>query len=66
MKRITLVMLSIIMATGAFAQLPFTLGPKIGFNSSKVITDFHNANDLKEESKVGFLFGGFPSHKRVW
>jgi len=59
MKRITLVMLSIIMATGAFAQLPFTLGPKIGFNSSKVVTDFHNANDLKEESKTGFLFGGF-------
>ncbi len=59
MKRITLVMLSIIMATGAFAQLPFTLGPKIGFNSSKVVTDFHNANDLKEESKAGFLFGGF-------
>ncbi len=60
MKKIALVFLiSLLFSYNTFAQLPISLGVKIGFNSAKMPTEFTNVSDIKDQAKAGFLAGAF-------
>ncbi len=60
MKKITLVLVTVFLfSCNIFAQLPLSLGVKIGFNSSKMPTEFTNISDVKDQAKTGFLTGAF-------
>lgn len=39
------------------AQLPVTAGVKMGFNSSKMITEITNVSDIVDQTKIGYLAG---------
>ncbi len=57
MKKSVLLLVTLIMGSVAFAQIPgFTLGPKIGASFSKFTTD---ESQIKEEMKSTFYFGAF-------
>jgi len=59
MKKIFISLALITILFSANAQLPFSLGLKIGFNSTKMVTELKNINDIKEEAKMGYLAGAF-------
>jgi len=54
MKKLTLLMLLLFVSGMMFAQ--FTIGPQIGYTSSKLTT---NTSDIKSTFKSNFLFGAF-------
>jgi len=57
MKKTVLLLVTLIMGSVAFAQIPgFTLGPKVGASFSKFTTD---KDQIKEEMKSTFYFGAF-------
>ncbi len=58
MKKITLMIVALIITGSIFGQISF--GPKIGLNVSKLSTDMAgNVSGLKESSKTGFQLGAF-------
>jgi len=60
MKKLTLAyVILFLFSCNAFAQLPLSLGVKVGFNSTKMLTEYTNVNDITNKSKSGFLFGAF-------
>ena len=60
MRRIAFIFAGIFMLScNSFAQLPFSLGLKVGFNSSKMPTEFSSFGEVKDQAKTGFLAGAF-------
>ncbi|MEI6695869.1 MAG: porin family protein [Bacteroidota bacterium] len=60
MKKIIFVLgIVFLFSSNGFSQSPLNLGVKIGFNSSKMPTEFTNVSDIKEQAKTGFLAGAF-------
>ncbi|NVN96337.1 MAG: PorT family protein [Bacteroidetes bacterium] len=60
MRRIAFIFAGIFMLScNSFAQLPFSLGLKVGFNSSKMLTEFSSFGEVKDQAKTGFLAGAF-------
>jgi hypothetical protein len=57
MKKIVMLFAALGLSGIAFAQIPgFTIGPKIGFNTTKLSTD---ASQITSELKSNFQFGAF-------
>jgi hypothetical protein len=64
MKNIAIIIgIVLLFSCNTYAQLPFSLGVKIGINSSKMLNEFSNVNDIKDQAKTGFLFGAFARIK---
>lgn len=59
MKKIIISLVFVAIFSSVNAQLPFSLGLKVGFNSTKMVTELNNVNDIKEEAKMGYLAGAF-------
>ncbi len=60
MRRIALLLITVFLLSGnSFAQSPISLGVKIGFNSSKMPTEFSSFGEVKDQAKTGFLAGAF-------
>ncbi len=59
MKKIIILMTFVAIFSSVKAQLPLSLGLKVGFNSTKMATELKNVNDIKEEAKMGYLAGVF-------
>lgn len=55
MKKVLLILVMLMFTAVSYSQ-KVTLGPLVGFNSSKLST---NLPDIKEEAKANFLFGAF-------
>jgi len=59
MKKIIILITFVAIFSSVKAQLPLSLGLKVGFNSTKMATELKNVNDIKEEAKMGYLAGAF-------
>ncbi|MCX6231559.1 MAG: porin family protein [Bacteroidetes bacterium] len=60
MKKIALILITFfVVITTTNAQSPLNLGVKIGFNSTKMPTEFKNVSDITDQAKTGFLAGAF-------
>lgn len=60
MRKLILIFISVFLFfSNTFGQLPFSLGAKVGFNSSKMITEITNVTDIKNHVKTGLLAGAF-------
>jgi|DewCreStandDraft_4_1066084.scaffolds.fasta_scaffold43664_2 hypothetical protein len=59
MKKIIITLALVAVLSNVKSQLPFNLGVKVGFNSTKMITELKNVNDISEEAKLGYLAGAF-------
>ena len=56
MKKIIVILALAVISQMAFAGLGFKLGPKVGFNTSKLST---NLNSISSQFKAGFSIGAF-------
>ena len=60
MRKIALFFIAIFLfSCNSFAQSPISLGLKLGFNSSKMPTEFSSFGEVKDQAKTGFLAGAF-------